>query len=230
MQVTITLTSVTGDADMFVSVGETAHTYSYDYRSSSTGTLADVIVIPEAKLLEDSWISVLVYGYTTARYSIVVTLEDTVVVLTDCQPQQGSVKEGLVQYYRIQAPANASAYAVLTVFSGSPQLYMSMTTVQPHTEANGTLKSDSESTGNLPTVHISSVPATAQLYIGVAGGSTNSTYTVRVSFDQRWWGHWAGGPPPLLKLIAGVPQVKIVGLGGVESCNTLNVDFSQFEH
>lgn len=204
-EVTITVMTISGDADVFVRLGDREASMSdFDYRSGNVGTLADVITIPETDVCIDCWVSVLVYGFETSRYAILVTLEDTTVTLSQSTPQQGSVGQNDFQYYISYAPNNGTAIAVLTVFSGAPNIFLSLTDPTPHAVSSTVVGSDSDSTGGLPTVSLGNVRGGQAIYVGVGGGATNSTYTVRVTVDASLA---TDNPPELLRLVVGLPQV-----------------------
>jgi hypothetical protein len=214
-QMKILVTPSYGDSDVYVKVGGgTAHTYSYDYRSTNVGLLADTVTISEADICTDCVVSILVYAYKTSQFSILLTLEDTVVYLTDSIPQRGAVSMGRFQYYAVVAPFNCTSTATLTVFHGEPSLFMSRMVQDPHNldTRTGTVGDNSMSTGNLPTVSIANVLIGQSVYVGVGGGTgpSNATYTVRVSFDPLPSYHPPGPlpQPPLLHIITGLPQVK----------------------
>lgn len=68
---------------------------SYDYKSSGMGNGAEIVVVSESDMAacaaNHCWVSILVDGYTTADFTLLVTLADTTVQLVDSIPQYSSV-------------------------------------------------------------------------------------------------------------------------------------------
>lgn len=203
-QVTVTVTPYYGDTDLYAKMNTEVNSDNYDYKSWLGGLVADSIVIPEVVACADCWISIYVFGYQPSRYSIVVSLTDTTVELSDGLPQSGSVIQNGFQFYSIKSiltstQGDISVTAALTVFEGSPSIFISRTQSQPTSHTPDTIRDDSLSTGNLPIVTLTQVLPGSTVYIGVGGNSNNATYTVRA---------YASTPsaPTLLKLLEKIPQ------------------------
>ncbi len=188
-KVMITLTITNGDADLYVKLGGgQAGVDNYDYKSDMFNNADDTIEIPESNTCVDCWVSILVYGWKTTQYSIVIKLEETTLILTDGVPQKGSVAKGLTQYYKMTTTNAGKSSTQLTVFTGEPVLYVSTTISNPNSDTyksspNEVSVSDSMSTGNIPVVNLNDIPANSDVYIGVSGGETNATYTLRSSIE-----------------------------------------------
>ena len=89
------LTPEYGDTDLFVKVTtdpyERALSSNYDYRSGNAQSAVDIVVVPKEDLASNSIISVLVYGFHNAKYSLVAyLLNDTATLLNG---ERGSVAE-----------------------------------------------------------------------------------------------------------------------------------------
>ena len=69
----------------------------YDYMSTDLYSSADTVTVSEADMASCAashcWVSILVDGYSTADYTLLVTLQDTVIQLQDGVPQHSSVTE-----------------------------------------------------------------------------------------------------------------------------------------
>jgi hypothetical protein len=228
MAATISLQTLTGDADLYVLMGNPATAVQFDYYSTKLGTLPDIITIPENRMCSDCWVSVLVYGYQTSTFTLLVTLSNTVVQLVDSAPMVGAVAADDFQIYTSSAPYSGTATAVLTVFSGSPDLFISLINDEPIAQGADTFGDDSESTGNLPVVSISNVIAGQTIYVGVTGAGTNSTYSVRISVDPRTVD--ATARPPIYTLISGQPQSDTIGVntGNDYSGAVRNLDWKYY--
>jgi hypothetical protein len=215
--VTVALQTLQGDADLFVGLNEAAGLGQYDYSSAAIGSSLDSVTILENAVCSDCWISIYVYGYQSSTFTLLVTMEDTVVQLTDSAPTMGSVAAGNFQFYSAVAPYGGTATAVLTVFSGSPDLFISLTNDEPVAAGDDVVADDSGSTGNLPVVSIEGVSAGQVIFVGIGGGLTNATYTVRVSVDARIITPTA--MPPVYKVITGLPQSDTIVMHVVEFSN-----------
>ena len=211
-RLTISLTPISGDADLFVRFGAAAQVFAFDYRSSKLGAEVDSVTVGEQEVCTDCWVSVLVYGYTTARYSLVYSLEETTIQLRDGLPQRGSVAQGDYQYYVLPLPASRPdspssntwlvVSLVVTVFSGAPVLVASTDHAFPTVQTNLTSFVIGQAVGNIPTLVLPTVPGGVPLYIGVGGADTNASFTVRASVESMSLRY-----PPLLQLLEGTPQV-----------------------
>lgn len=102
----LTLTSQTGDCDLFVRLGSSgsgpgpaASPYESDFHSSNVGHAVDSVLIPETQICQDCVVSVYVYGYATSRFSLVAASSDSEVTLSNGVPQKGSVASGRMQFY-----------------------------------------------------------------------------------------------------------------------------------
>lgn len=118
-QITIALVSSKGDADLYVKLGVPisqiyaevsgnlfsdisadgpyipAGRVTYDFKSSHIGNSEETIVIPESSMAKcaaaSCWVSILVDGYSSATYTLLISLEDTDIQLLENVPQYSSV-------------------------------------------------------------------------------------------------------------------------------------------
>lgn len=208
-EVRIVLTSFDGDADLFVRQGKEASLFLNDYRSNRAGNDIDEVVIPEAEVCANCWISVLVYGFKTSHFSIVYYLSDTVVMLVVNTPQKGSVPSNTPQYYSFTASETGNYSIALTVFSGYPSLYSSRSHIRPNYSSSDTSISTSFSTSVFPNINMENTKKGETIFIAVDGQGVNSTYTLRIS-PQSFAGN-------LLRLLEGVPQRDLITLNDASS-------------
>lgn len=197
-QLTISLTPDSGDIDLFVRFNAVASPAYNDFRSISNGASAERIVIEETDMCTRCWISIYVFGYQTSTYTLVASLEDTTLQLSDAVPLTEAVGAHRIQYYALETQASGAVQVVLTVFTGAPLLFVSKTSTTPSSTTEDTTINNAALSGNIP---VSTIPTHAGqiVYIGVGGDSTNSTFAVRANIlvtDQ----------PSLLHLLQGVPQ------------------------
>lgn len=220
-RLSISLTPVMGDADLFVKFGAQAQVFAFDYRSSKLGGETDSVLVAEEDVCTDCWVSVLVFGYTTSRFMLVFALEETTLQLRDGMPQKGSVARGDYQYFTLQLPAQSPlgphspwlvVSLVVTVFSGAPVLVASTDHEFPTLASNLTSFVIGQATGNIPVLVLPTLPLGVPLYIGVGGADTNASFTVRASVESMSLRY-----PPLLQLLEGVPQLDSMDVDGREA-------------
>ena len=206
MQLTVSLTPGTGDLDLFVAIDRPVSHFSHDFSSMEDGTVPDRIVIPETDGCTSCVVNVLVYGVVTSRFSLVASLEDTTIQLANARPLKEAVSAQYVQYYTLYASENGTAVVVLTVLSGTPELYLSTTTERPTRSTPDTIVNAMASIGNLP-VAFMDVREGDVLFIGVGGAGTNATFTVRANIRVE-------GTEPLLSMLEAIPQGDAIGMNG----------------
>jgi hypothetical protein len=201
-QVTISLTPDHGDSDLYVSLDHEVNFFHWDYNSVKSGTNIDQIIIPETAMCVNCDINIFILSREMSTFSLVVSLQDTTIQLSNAVPLQESVDYQSIQYYALPSYENGTAVVVLTVFSGTPELYLSTTTEYPTAVTNNTIVNTLASIGNLP---LASIPIHAGeiLYIGVGGHGTNATYTIRAHVRVK-------NIEPLLNLLEGVPQADSI--------------------
>ena len=138
-QVTIVMTPSRGDADLYVKLGVPISQFdaavpgnqlsdistdgpyipagrvTYDFKSSHIGSNEEIIVISESSMAAcaaaSCWVSILVDGYSAASYSLLISLEDTIVQLVENVAQHSSV---LMVRYCLQA--SSSLLCALALF------------------------------------------------------------------------------------------------------------------
>ena len=203
-EVAITLTPHDGDPDIYVKMNKDATYNNYDYRSNKIGSFVDQVIIPENEICTNCYVSILVYGFDSATFSLSISLNDTVVTLLENIPQKAAVTQSTYQYYKLKASQAGSVEVVLTVFSGQPLIYMSLTEVHPSSTSINTIHSDSYFSGNLPIVTLAGVNAGDNVYISVSGDALfNATYSIRASM-------YSDNSISLYKLLVSLPQTDSI--------------------
>lgn len=214
-QLAIRLTSFSGDANLYVKMdGGVASLTNYDFRSTAMATIDDVdaVTISEDRICVNCFVSIFVHSFVSSRYSLVALMEDTTIQLVDSVPFMESAAYNKIQYYTLTPISAGNVSVVVTVFSGAPVLYVSNSVEEPsETSPNTTTLIDRGAEfGNVPEllVHVAldhDNRSPRPVFIGVGGGGTNSSYSVRAALrtlDQNS----GTARPPLLKLIQGTPQ------------------------
>jgi hypothetical protein len=222
--VDIVLTPEYGDPDLYVRLvtdpSQRAETLIYDLKSNNIRTAVDQVTITKDQLTPDTIISVLVYGFKTSKYTVLASLEDGTVALSNGVPQRGSVADHDQQFYSYEVTCVGPCLlqAVLTALSGGeypPSLFVSTscsntsTPVQrPNSTSPYTYRDGLPSSGK-PLRYVD-VPCQMQagemLYIAVDGGAFNATYTIRVE-EKPVSNEF---PPTLLSLYEGLPQTEVI--------------------
>jgi len=206
-EVSITLTPFNADCDLFVKMNnQEATRFNSDYRSMLGGLVSDEVIIPETEVCTKCDISVFVWGREKCSFSLVVSLEDTTIQLSEAMPMEESVAYNAIQYYTLLSSDNGTATAVLTVLSGVPELYISTRVDKPTATSEFTTVCKAASVGGLPVAHVP-ISEGETLYIGVGGSGTNASYTVRAHVRKPTY-------EPLLHLLAAVPQADEMKDGG----------------
>lgn len=206
-QLSVTLTPYNADCDLYVKMnGEEASRYHYDYRSILSGLVSDEVIISETKICTKCDISIYVGGREKCSFSLVASLEDTTIQLSEAMPMQESVAQNAIQYYTLLSAQNGTGTVVLTVLSGAPELYISTRVENPTATSEHTTVSKAAKVGGLPVAHLD-VTEGGTLFIGVGGAGTNATYTVRAHVRKPEY-------EPLLHLLADVPQADEMKDGG----------------
>ena len=126
-QLTFTLTSLTGDADLFYLYSPSA-TYQYpsamrNNGSSVSSSAVDTILVPYAAA---GWYFLAVQAFTDCSYRLLASIYNTT-VLSDGQPQSGVVSEGGVVFYNFTL-SSATPRLTISLFRqvGDPDLYVSL--------------------------------------------------------------------------------------------------------
>jgi hypothetical protein len=174
---------------------------------ASTGPLKEVVVIREDAMCDRCAVTIVVKGVSRTRFTLVASLEDTPLLLRNGIPMTEDVAEGSIQYFTLHPPYNGTGYVVLTALSGQPVLYVS--TEPAPTDATANVCVDRGSAMGLVPHCIFPHSARSQgdgvVYIGVGGGSTNSSFSIRGSVDRI-------GRPSVYSLQYGLPQTDVVGM------------------
>lgn len=200
---TIALTALAGDPDLFVNVGGNAEPTlaHHDYQSlSSDGR--DFIVVPSADLCTDCWVRIGVFGYTPARYTIAATTSLGSRVLQDGQPVQDVVAAGDYQYFRYHLDREGQTLKFLvTSLDGDADLFVSQVHTHP---GQGTMFNQtwfSMYTDRMDVVAIEDAP-TGDYYVGVYG-FRNTTFTLLAHASAK-------NEAEMVTLVLGQPQVGTI--------------------
>lgn len=202
---TLLLSPMYGDADLYVRFGSPPDLSNYDYLSSNFNTQVDTITISEDAICSNCWIHILVYGFSTTEFALLATFVDGTSTLSNGVPQRGSVAANMIQYYNYEANSDCSVTVVLTVTSGFvPSLYLSTSVVFPNATTPDTIQRKGDSgDGAVPRVIVQNIKKDKFLHVAVAGDGHNVTYTIRV-FETP---DNSNLPLTLLTLVDGFPQV-----------------------
>ena len=125
--ISISLTMIAGDADIYVKYGEVPSTKKYDFESVHMGNENLIITVSDrvriGKPTGEFYIGV--YGYTHAVYTLIVTTTNSSYVkLLPNIPQSGSVTLNNMSYFYLEYPkVNTNITITLSVSSGNPDLY-----------------------------------------------------------------------------------------------------------
>eukprot|EP01038_Epipyxis_sp_PR26KG_P008213 gene8213-11113_t len=198
----IIITPQYGDVDLYVKKNNVASLNDYDFRSIANGNAIDQVVIKEEDICQDCFYSILVYGFLTSRFTILATLTDDTILLTNGLPQKGSVASNSIQYYSYTTSNNCTATAVLSLTSGTPVIYLSTTVMYPNETSPNTTKNYMAITGVLSQITTALLRSQQNIYVGVGGYGTNATFTIRISESPAK----LSDPPTLLTLLDGIPQ------------------------
>jgi hypothetical protein len=207
----ITLTPEYGDPDLFVSVGEAVTTSEFDFKSNQFGKVKESIYIPELSMCTECWVNILVFGYSTSRFTLLATPASEDVVLLAGNPVLESVALNRTQYYSFACPIGSKGYVTIVLSMldfGQPDLYVSAAIQRPDLTTSDTSVFTFDDNGNLPIMHLA-VPGDdksySTVYAAVRGAHSAASYTIRASFT------YTNGMIPLLKLLEGIPQNDAVG-------------------
>lgn len=195
---TVTLQSLQGDVDVYLSLTGPASFSRYDYKSINTGRSADIITVPEAAMCSNCVVYLWLYAVTTSKYSLTASFEDGTISLTSLLPFRGTVAEGQIEYYSF-IPSSNTVVVTLTCLSGLSGLLVSDRLLPNMTSP---LTSRSAVDAVVPKVTYTTTSASV-MNIGVYG--SNASYMIRV--------YEATTPPPLLQLLEGVPQADSIVYG-----------------
>ncbi len=127
--VTFVLTPMTGDPDLFVSLGN--HTWQSRY------WLEDSITIPHddpnfCTSARDCSFSVRVYAYTATRFTLTASTQNTT-QLANGVPQAGSCHRNQFQYYRFECKPQSQVTLTATPVRGFLRMYVSKGSTDPTT-------------------------------------------------------------------------------------------------
>ena len=204
-----------GDCDLYVKMNKLAQVYDFDYRSNAENTVEDLVTVPENEICDNCWIHITVYGYLTSQYTLVASFIDGTIVLSNGQPQTGSVAYRHIQYYSYLVKSSGIVSTVLTVTSGSntaPSMHMSKVVRYPSPTSLDTMHRTSHvaNVGLLPRLDFRGVVEGDWIFIGIEGSDNNCTYivhTYETPADTR------DHPRSLLILPNGKPQDDDITLG-----------------
>lgn len=192
--ITISVSSMAGDPDLFVSNdGEVPTFERYRWMSSNFGQ--DVVVIPHA---EEGEYLIGVYAYTTAIYDIIATTTDGIITLQDGVPHFDYLESGNYEYFQLNVDrTNMDLTVTVTPDSGDPDLFMSTIVDRPnstHYEWKSQMYRDDSIT--VPQSRLRQTTYWMSVY-----AFTNTSYSIVASFSN------------LVRLQAGQPQFGDVRAG-----------------
>mmetsp|Transcript_16761 Transcript_16761/g.16657 ORF Transcript_16761/g.16657 Transcript_16761/m.16657 type:complete len:1644 (-) Transcript_16761:43-4974(-) len=203
----ITLTPITGKysiyaANSLANLDWNTEIFFYNWRSDSNSTdITNTITIDTndpAYLLTTTYLVLVIaeqFSDDSATYSIVYSIGDGVVILSEDIPYNGQVEEKKYDYYRFPVFYNHEDITItVTALTGDPDLYITASPEKPQPS-----KSDNEFRSNnfgsevltitwgdiqpkcptLPDQYTHGSPTNCNLYIAVYGFSA-STYTIKI--------------------------------------------------
>jgi hypothetical protein len=202
---TVTVTPYDGDVDLYLVFGQTKNWWEATYKSVHGGTAIDSVTIFESDVCVDCWVSVFVVAFASSRFTIVASLEDSTVSLLNGSPLKGSVGEGQCQYYSMVASSNGTAEGVLTILTGSANLYLSTVNSQPceSSLSNTVIAAYGESV--FPFIYANFIRAGKPVYVGVGGLQDNASYTIRLTLLTS-----RALRPTSYALLQGIPQSDVI--------------------
>jgi hypothetical protein len=201
---TISVTPIYGDPDLYVSTQDLPTVESYTWSSGQWGRDSLTISATDPDFCQDCMYLIGVRAYSHTLYSIVASSETGTTRLQFGIPAQGTVQEGNYQYYSFTVLDPTQAIVIsLTSLTGDPDLFVS-DTARP-TEDN--YRWVSEWFGSDVVTIEADELSTGEYYIGVYGFETSSfVLTVSTSSSS-------------VTLIPGQPQSDAIQAGESLSYN-----------
>jgi hypothetical protein len=213
LEITISVTREYGDPDLYVKVGgEMATKDHFDYTSTNVPTSPDSVTIPEGACVSPDGdegatcqVSIGVFGYTAAAFSLLVSTADVTTTLRDARPFKESAGAGATQcvtppptppplptrlspphpprYFQYTQPSAGSVQFIVTPIQGNPSLYASSTVARPNATTCPLCISHDDSLGlSIPHISLPSAPAGNVSYIGVSGSAAEAaSFTIRAN-------------------------------------------------
>jgi hypothetical protein len=199
--VSISLTMVSGDADLYVRYGQVPTEKEHDFESIHMGN-ENLIVSPEdrkklGKPTGKYYIGV--FGYVHSVYTLtVLTTNSSIVKLLPNIPQSGSVYLNNMSYFSLDFPqSNTNITIFLTASSGNPDLYAKICKrsrrechfrkdeiLNPSEIFSSSHDTASESIEIAHDVSLCTKKFNCSYIIGVYGRSDYSTYTIMISTNN----------------------------------------------
>jgi len=181
-KLTINLTNIKGDPDVYVKVGERPTTNDYDQSSENSPNVNENIEItPDEE--NDVYIGIYGYvnGYLNADYTLAVSSPEPQLV-TDGKVILGHVNYHQMNYYRIIGKAGDKIEILLNNTTNDPDLYL-RTDKKPTIQNYDVISDNSPNLDEKATI---TLVKDQDLYIGVYGynGYPNATYTLKVKIDR----------------------------------------------
>ena len=199
--ISISLTMITGDADIYVKYGEVPSAKKFDFESVHMGNENLIITVSDrvriGKLTGEFYIGV--YGYTHAVYTLIVTTTNSSYVkLLPNIPQSGSVTLNNMSYFVLEYPkVNTNITITLSVSSGNPDLYAKVcrrlkrecffTKQEIENPSNIYSSLHDSASESIEIAHNASLckdDKNCTYIIGIYGRSDYSTYTISVSTNN----------------------------------------------
>jgi hypothetical protein len=211
----IAVTSLSGDADLYVRNGQLPGTTpgTYDAAATSPSGLDLVTLGPQDRgyCSSDCTIFAMVYGWSDAEFQISYSSTGIVTLLRNGESQYSSGSEGTTQYYAVFVPAGSDTLAVqLTAISGDADIYMSVETtpdIRPNPQNGASWEATSYGTDSL------SVPNPAS-YCPTPTSGCNFVIGIYSAEDSRFTIIASTSSTSVLRLLDGVPQQGVaIGTG-----------------
>jgi len=249
--VTVNMTGLSSDVDLYVKKGSQPTTNSYDERPYDGGTTSESATVTVSS---STTVYIGVQGFTSGSFTIKATVSggsssggsssggsnggssnSGITTLSSGVAQSGSVNEGAWTYYTISASAGSTVTVNMTGLSSDVDLYVKKGS-QPTTNSYDERPYDGGTTSESATVTVSS---STIVYIGVQG-FTSGSFTIKATVSggsssggSSSGGSSGGGSPSgttTMSLESGVSKSGSVNQGNWEyyridsnGANSLNV-------
>jgi len=128
---TFAVTVMTGDPDLYVSVGNRPTAQNYTWRAMSYGSDALFIGDNDEKACSNCVYILGVYAFSDSSFTVTAAYE-SIIELSDGTPNHGNLVFGMMRYYSFRA-VNATATITIsaTIISGKLELYVNNGTLKP---------------------------------------------------------------------------------------------------
>ena len=200
---TLSLTALAGDPDLFVNVGgDATPTVNIHQYASVSSSGRDGLLLPGDDLCTQCWVRMAVFGYSPAEFVISATTSQGYRTLQDGVPVRDHVEQNDYMYFKyLLTETTQTLNVVLTTLSGDADLYVSMVHQHPGTTTMFNQTWFSLYNAQFDAVAIPNA-ATGLYYIGVRG-HRNSTFTIVAHAS-------APDEAEMVQLVMGQPQMGAI--------------------